>query len=191
MESAIKEIKQRLDSKMADYRSACSIVKSERRSLISSEIELDCAEEAQIILQHVAQSVQQEAHQKIAAVVTRCFETIFDDPYQFEIIFERKRGRTEARLVFIRDGVEMDPLRSSGGGVVDLASFALRLACLVLTRPPVRRLLVLDEPFKHLSAEYRPRVRDLLLALSNELEVQFVIITHDEIFKIGKVIEIG
>ena len=60
-------------------------------------------------------------------------------------------------------------------------------------RPPRRRLIVLDEPFKFVSdrGDYRARARDLLDALSTELGFQFVIVTHDPTFEIGKVIDLG
>ena len=135
---------------------------------------LDCQELAQI----VAQSVQQRAHSMIAKVVTQCLETIFDEPYRFEIVFERKRGKTEARLVFERDGMEIDPMTSSGGGVLDVASFALRLAAITLTKPHSRRIIIMDEPFRFVSAGFRPRIKDMLESLAEEYGFQFIMVTH-------------
>jgi ABC-type sulfate/molybdate transport systems ATPase subunit len=84
-------------------------------------------------------------------------------------------------------------MNGAGGGVVDVAAFALRLACLMLRRPKGRRLLVLDEAFRFLSErkEYRNRVRDLLVSLSEEMQVQVVLVTHDPVLEVGKVVEIG
>ncbi|MCH8068353.1 MAG: ATPase, partial [Candidatus Marinimicrobia bacterium] len=73
--------------------------------------------------QQVAQNIQQQAHDQIAGVVTRCLQAVFDDSYEFHIDFERKRGRTEAQLYFSRNGNRLDPMSASGGGCVDLASF--------------------------------------------------------------------
>ena len=123
-------------------------------------------------------------------MVSRCLEAVFDEPYEFHLNFELKRGRTEARLSFVRDGVEVDPLTASGGGVVDVAAFALRLSCLMLAQPPLRRLLVMDEPFKYVSEEYRERIRVLLETLATEMGVQFVMVTHITELKTGTVIEL-
>ncbi len=166
------------------------LVKNERKSLIKIDEEHENSEEAQKILQAVAESVQKIAHDKIANVVSRCLEAVFDEPYKFIIDFERKRGKTEANLTFERDGLSMDPLSASGGGVVDVAAFALRLACLLLTRPPLKRILLLDEPFRFVSNSYRPRIRSLLESLSDEMNVQFIIVTHISALKCGKVIEV-
>lgn len=146
--------------------------------------------EAQSTAQGVAAEVQASAHDRIARVVSRCLAAVFDEPYEFRVTFDRKRGKTEARLGFVRDGVEMDPLTAAGGGVVDVAAFALRLAALVLARPARRRLVVLDEPFKFVSAEYRGAVRGMLEMLAEDMDVQFVIVTHIDELKTGTVIEV-
>jgi DNA repair exonuclease SbcCD ATPase subunit len=87
--------------------------------------------------------------------------------------------------------MEVDPMAAAGGGVVDVAAFALRLACLMLHRPAVRRTVVLDEPFKFVSADRRGYVRQMLEDLAEELNVQFIMVTHIEELKTGHVIEIS
>ncbi len=114
-----------------------------------------------------------------------------EEAYEFQIRFEEKRGKTEAALLFVRDGLEVAPLESSGGGVVDVAAFALRLAALLLARPLKRRLLVLDEPFRFVSAEYRPKIRSMIEQLAEEFEVQFIIVTHIQDLVMGRVVEVG
>lgn len=175
---------------LAEHKSFSNSIELERKALMELEDKHTNAEKAQQIIQHVSQAIQQEAHNKISDVVSRCLGSIFDEPYNFKINFERKRGRTEADLVFERNGLEIDPLTASGGGVIDIASFALRLACLVLTRPSARRLLVLDEPFRFVSSEYRARVRNLLETLSEEMSIQFIMVTHIDALRCGKIVEI-
>ena len=153
--------------------------------------DLDAATEARQVAQGVAEAVQQTASNQVAGVVTKCLEVVFDDPYEFEIIFEQKRGRTEARLVFVRDGQQVDPLGAAGGGVVDVAAFALRLACLALSTPRCRRLVVMDEPFRFVSKQYRPRLRDMLSALSEDMGFQFIFVTHIPELAVGHVVEVG
>lgn len=146
--------------------------------------------EAQQIVQEAAKQVQQKAHEQIASIVSRCLETVFSEPYEFKIHFEQKRGKTEARLAFVRDGLEVDPITGAGGGVVDVASFALRLACLLLAQPPKRKFLCLDEPFRFLSKEFQPRVRGLLESLSKDLGIQILFTTHNTELQVGKIIRL-
>lgn len=145
---------------------------------------------AQSVIQGLALSVQQQIHAKIASIVTNCLQVVFEEPYEFEIRFEQKRGKTSARMLFKRNGVEMDPMTASGGGVVDVACFALRVACVIQHRPKLRPVLFLDEPFKFVSAKYRPRVRSLLESLSKDLGIQFIIVTHIQELQCGNVITI-
>lgn len=186
----LKAIKRKVDRLESDYRLAKKEVKKERAALKKVKQELKAAEEAQSIIQLCAQSVQQQVHSQVAEIVSQCLDLVFENPYQFKIKFDRKRGKTEARTVFIRNGKERNPMYGSGLGVGDVASFALRLACLILARPVRRRILLLDEPFKMLSKDCRPRVKTMLETLSEKLEVQIVMVTHDEEFQIGKIIDL-
>jgi len=162
-----------------------------RTAYLGAEKTLGDAEEAVQIVQAVAEQIQEVAHNKIAGVVTKCLATVFEDPYEFAIEFKQARNRTEAHLRFIRDGHTVPPMGSSGGGVIDVAAFALRLSCLMLSRPASRRVVVLDEPFKFVSADRRFAVRQMLEDLSTELKVQFIIVTHIEELRCGTIVEIS
>ena len=153
--------------------------------------ELDTLVTCQALIQEVAQTVQQQLHERISAVVTQCLEIVFGETaYTFQIKWEQKRGKTEAVLVLCRDGMELDPLASAGGGVVDVAAFALRIATLGLTRPRLRRVVMFDEPFRFVSRNYWPNLTQLIRYLGTKLEVQFIIVTHCPELRCGQVIEL-
>ena len=180
-----------LENKLKIEHAATKVaLKQARQTVIAGELEIDAAEEAQQIVQAVAETVQEEAHERIAGVVSRCLAAVFDEPYEFHIRFERARGRTEAHLVFIREGMEINPIDASGGGVIDVAAFALRLSCLMLARPARRRILVLDEPFKFVSADRRGKVRIMLEGLAKDMGVQFIMVTHIPELQCGSIIEL-
>jgi len=176
---------------VAEQAAAKAVLRRARQAVVDGEEELDATEEAQRVTQAIAETIQEEAHNRIAGVVTRCLATVFDEPYEFRIRFERARGRTEANLVFVREGLEVNPLDASGGGVVDVAAFALRLSALMLSRPARRRVVILDEPFKFVSAGYRDRVRAMLESLAPDLEVQFIFVTHIDELRCGHIVEVG
>jgi len=146
--------------------------------------------EAQKVIQDTSKELQTYVHSSISGLVSECLSTVFEKPYKFQIEFVEKRGKTEAELFIEHDGNKVDPMTASGGGIVDIASFALRLACIVLSRPPLRRLLVLDEPFKFVSKKYRQNIVELLNRLSEELDVQIIMVTHIPEIEIGDIIEI-
>lgn len=183
--------RKRINELRTDRKTAVKQWKIEKVNRKTTRLQLRHEKEAQIIAQEVAQVVQQQAHERIESVVCKCLEAIFGDLYRFKIDFQRKRGRTEANLILLKDGHEIrDPLNEDSGGVVDIAALALRLACIVLAKPSLKRIIIMDEPFRNLDMENRVKVRLLLDELSEDFKVQFILVTHETAFQIGKVIRI-
>lgn len=143
---------------------------------------------AQQIIQMLAQSVQQHIHSQLASVVSSCLSAVFNRPYTFRLQFLQRRGRTEATLEFDRDGLVLDPMTAAGGGAVDVAAFALRVACLMLASPT--RVIVLDEPFRFVSSQYRENVRLMLEELSEQFGLQIVMVTHIDELVTGRVVRL-
>ena len=149
--------------------------------------------EAQALVQEVAAAAQDRAHKHISHIVTKCLGAVFlKEAYQFKIHFDRKRGKTDARLVFVdAAGNEMDPAEEDSGGAVDVAAFGLRLACLLLAKPAGRRVLLLDEPFRMVSKDHTERLRKLVLGVSKEFKVQVIMITHNQELACGSVVRVS
>ena len=182
--------REKLNKIKLKYETSLARESIEKEELDKNKKHLESSLEAQALIQEIAKVVQTQGQEQISSIVSRCLEAVCDDPYEFRIVFEEKRGRTEARLVFCRDGLELDPTTESGLGVVDVAAFALRLSCLLLSRPTKRKLLVLDEPFKFISENVVGKVRDLLISLSEELQVQIIMVTHEKGLRAGKILEL-
>lgn len=177
--------------KMTELQVAKEMLKEEKKNLKAAKESLAAHQEAQKVIQGVATGVQTTVHNKIASVVTRCLQTVLNEKYEFRIHFEQKRGKTEARMVFVNPhGQEIDPMTESGGGGVELAAFALRLVALLMSKPQPRKVLILDEPFRCVSRNHADRLRELIESLSKELDMQFIIVTHDERLQFGKIIEV-
>lgn len=134
--------------------------------------------QAQAFLQSIAQKTQEQLKYHIKDIVQLAIDSVFPGETEFDIEFEIKRGKTEARLVFTEHGEEIDPLDASAGGFVDIASLGLRIASWTLgdTRP----VIILDEPFKYIDKERKPLAVQILRELSDELGLQMVIVTHDD-----------
>ena len=180
--SSLKDLKKQIEAAAHEAEQAEQDVKrlkKERRSLLRRQASLD---EAQVILQGVAANVQASAQKELSELVTKCLR-MFREDYAFEILLEEKRGKTEARPVFVVDGEYVDPLSADAGGFVDIASFALRLSVLCLSNG--RKLLIMDEAFKHLSADYRDTMAELLTSLAETYGVQIIMVTHADQLEIG------
>lgn len=142
--------------------------------------DIEISHKALAVLQKVGKETQEALEYRISELVNLALSAVFEEPYTLKPVFEVKRGKTECRLVFEKDGKEYNPIDASGGGVVDIAAFALRLTCLTLIKPRPRSLLVLDEPFRFLSADLQPKAADMLSELSNRLGIQVIMVTHNE-----------
>ena len=138
-------------------------------------------ERAQLVIQNAAQQTQAQLEYQVSELVSLALAHVFPQPYTMVLRFENKRGRTEAGLYFKdAEGNEMSPMDASGYGVVDVASFALRLSLWTLCKPRSRATIILDEPFKFVSKDLQLRVAEMLQDLSARLKLQFIIVTHEE-----------
>lgn len=151
------------------------------------------AEEAVSLIQQVAIGVQTTIHEKLAVIVSHCLESVFGTKYRFQIRFRRKRNKTSAEIYLIdeKSGEELDTNNTVGGGIIDVAAFAMRLAVVIMAKPEPRKVLILDEPLKFVSVEYRENARMMMEAVAKEMGVQVIMITHDKELISGEVIEIN
>lgn len=179
-----------LSRQQAKFDAAKLALASVRKQKTERKQQAEHAKTAHEIAQEAAREVQTQTFSKIASVVSRCLSSVFTNPYGFEIEFQTKRGRSEAVLSLTRNGAKYSPQDATGGGVVDVAAFALRISALVLSTPQKRRLVVLDEPFKFLSKEHRTAARQLLDELAVEMKIQFVIVSHIDELISGDLVEL-
>lgn len=144
-------------------------------------------EQAQAFLQKIAQDTQSQLKFQIEDIVNLALETCFPNEYVFQLQFTIARGKTDAELVFLsqKTGRQIDPMNASGGGVVDLTSFALRIASYALEQG-IDNVIILDEPFRFISRDLQVRAGEILKTLSEKLGLQILMVTH-----IGEMIDIA
>ena len=136
--------------------------------------------EVRVIIQEVAKQTQKQLEFHISDIVTLALDTIFPDIYTLCLDFENKRGRTEAIITVEKDGEKMKPMDDNGGGLVDIIAFALRISLWSLKPVKTKATILLDEPFRFLSRGLQSRASQLLSELSKKLNLQFIIVTHEQ-----------
>lgn len=189
--SDINTYLKKIESLESEYRASRKRVKQIKESIRDTKEELKHVSEAQTVLETVASLVQRNWYLQLGSIVSRCLKAVFgEDAYEFKLVFKQLANRTEVEFLLQRDQQDFDPMGSTGGGVVDVAAFALRVAAQMLSVQGERCLLVLDEPFRFVSATYRPSVRLLLEKLTEEFSVQIIMVTHMEELETGKVVKI-
>ncbi|MBU2249412.1 MAG: hypothetical protein KKD77_21870 [Gammaproteobacteria bacterium] len=149
--------------------------------------EISISEKAQAVIIAVAMATQEELQYRIAEPVSLALASVYDNPYLMNVRFDiTGRGTTECHLGFERNGHIIKPLEASGGGPVDIASFALRIGSWSLAQPRSRPILILDEPFRFVSRNKMPLAGQMLKEISKQLGLQIIMVTH-----ISELIECG
>lgn len=188
----IQSIKNKLNLLASEYAYLKRKYKEEKEHLQKCKQTEESHRQAQAILQEIAKKVQQKAYQTISQTVTRCLRLVWPErDYRVEILTERKRNHTESQIVIYKKEVLItDPVEEMGGGVIDVISFALRLVCLLMSKPTRRKVLFLDEPFRQIHESKSDAICVMLESLSKEMSIQIVMVTHNSNLITGKVIRI-
>lgn len=192
LKEAIKSRRRSLEQEKGKRSQLQAQIKQSRMRVREINRILSDCEQAQEIIQTVAQATQQELEYHIGELVSLALNSLFPDLYEFRINFALRRGKTEADLLLIKNGEEMSPLHSEGGGIVDIISFALKISLWNLQRPRTRNTIILDEPFKFLSADLQNNAGEMMRTISKKLGIQIIMISHikeliesaDKVFKV-------
>ena len=138
-------------------------------------------EQAREVIRTVGLKTQEQLQYHISDITSLALEAVFKNPYELMAEFVQRRNKTECDLLFERDGERLDPLSASGGGAVDVAAFALRIASWSMQRPKSRAVLIMDEPMRFLSNDHQEQASAMIKEISQKLGIQFIIITHEPI----------
>lgn len=157
---------------------------NEEIQLASHDVEL--YNKVAITLASIGEQRQADAQKQIEELVTRGLTSIFNENIEFRLT-QTQRGKTpEVKFTIISAGVKGQSIETSvmdarGGGMAAIVGFLLRLVILLLS-PDQEPILILDESFSHVSAEYRRPLIEFIVELISKTRVSIVLVTHDEIY---------
>lgn len=146
------------------------------QTLLAIKEHYEDALQARSIIQKVAKELQQTLQFHISNLVTHAISSVFDEDIEFVVEFVEKRGQTECDFYYLKNGEKYKPITSSGGGLLDITSFALRLSFWQLNK--TREVFLFDESFKFVSKDKMDRAVSMVKELSQQLGVQFLIVSH-------------
>ena len=175
----VAEARKRLDAAKAKRETIAGWIRVQSNSFRGMRQEQYHAQQAQMILQEAARLTQSQVQYRIGQLVTLALESVFDDPYVFELQFDSSRGKTSANLIFTRNGNEISPLDASAGGSVDVAAFGLQVSLWTLQTPRSAPILILDEPLKWLKGgDYPAKGAQMIREISHRLGLQVIMVSH-------------
>ena len=132
---------------------------------------------ARLLVAEAGKCTQSYLKSYIEEMTTTALQAVFEEDYQFIIDFDIKRNKVEAKISLKLRGEETDPKDSCGGGVLDIASFTLRVVLWSIENPKSSNVIILDECFKFLHGKME-NASQLLKKLSKDLNIQFIIVSQ-------------
>ncbi|HEY8415650.1 MAG TPA: ATP-binding protein [Thermaerobacter sp.] len=187
--SELKERAQRARSELERRRGALEALQREaarrREALEKATAQAERMAKVKAFLDEASASARELARQEAEAMVTEALQAVFGPRLRFRVQLGELRGRPHAEFSVeaeTADGTPFvgDPVDAHGGGVVDVLALALRILLLESAQPRIEGPLVLDEPGKHVSANYAPHLAAFLAAASKEFGRQVILVTHNE-----------
>ena len=172
-----------IKSKFISFRTECKLILDSVDKLEKDYNSLkqynENLQKARAVVAEAGKYTQSYLKEYIENMVTTALQSVFEDDYQFIIDFDIKRNKPEAKISLKIRGEEVDPKDSCGGGVLDVASFALRIVLYSIQNPRTSNVIILDEPFKFLHGNLE-NASQLLKKLSKDLNLQFIIVSQLE-----------
>lgn len=176
----IKNLRSELDSRRGQQKQTARNLQQAQERLSAYQTDLQNHEQAREVIKETGLKTQQALAFHISDITSLALQAVFPEPYDLVVDFVQRRNKTECDLWFERDGEKLSPMDASGGGAVDVAAFALRVASWSMQHPRSRATIILDEPMRFLSTDLQPKASEMLKQLSEKLGLQFIIITHEE-----------
>jgi DNA repair exonuclease SbcCD ATPase subunit len=178
MEAQVKELRHRFIALDARRRTLSDQLEEGKRDELSLSAVYDDTRKMRAITQEVAEQTLNNLSYQVSSIVTSALASVWPDPFGFEIEFKQARNQIECHLWFVKDEHRIDPMESSGGGALDVASFALRITYWSLLPNPTRPTFLLDEPFKYVSEDLQEACSNMVKMLSEKMGVQVIMVSH-------------
>lgn len=175
----LKAKKEGLEELLANHKDAFAVSKK------AIDLYTECSQ----LLVDTSLHVQEAVTKRIQDLVTSLYRYVFETDDEFIIKLDTKRKTPVAQFLLKtkKNGIEvvLDPTEADGGGKLDVIALGLRLAALLLYRPALNKVLILDEPLRFISSSktserpYRYRAVEFLKKVATENNIQIIAVTHD------------
>jgi len=171
LEHRVSRMQGQRDKVRSTYRSA-------KKAAIGYRKDARAARKALVVIQQAAFLTQDKVKLQVEKLVTFALRDVFgQDGYDFKVVISTTKKAITADFYFVdNEGHEIEPLEGCGYGCTDVACFALRVV--EMSMNSTMPVLWLDEPFRNVSAKYRPRLVAMMKRISQELSIQIVMATH-------------
>ena len=173
----LRNFRKKIDERKTELKLCKQSEQRYAKRLLELEKESDAIQEAREIFQKASVLTQNYLANHLSNIVTKALRTTFPEKnVSFKVEFVERRNVSECDMWIEEDGHRYSLLESRGFGMTDIASFALRVAYILLSDSD--NVLIIDEPFRNLSEDKHEYASQMIKELSKELFIQFIISTH-------------
>ena len=184
------ENKNQIESALKDLQTKVAEVKGKKELLQEQAIDFEEStkflnelnndlKEAIDVVNIVLSLTQEKVNEFVGDIVTLALQYVHGDDYSFELEQVVERNKASVGFVIYKSDIALAP-DEVGGGVLDVASFGLRLAFWAMNKNRTSSVFLLDEPAKFVSLDKKEGFGKMLEEVSSLLEIQLIIISHDE-----------
>ena len=173
-------MRQKINEALTNRRQLMSDLSDSVESLGQTEALIQENLEQRDIARKAAGLVQDNLAAKLSGIVTKAISTVFEEPIEFVVQFVERRGVSECDLSLKIGEDYYDILNEQGGGVADVCSMCLQMAFIMMSQ--VNRVLVIDEPARHMDVVAQERFIAVLKQLCQELKFTIIMVTHSQAF---------
>ena len=173
-------MRQKINEALTNRRQLMSDLSDSVESLGQTEALIQENLEQRDIARKAAGLVQDNLAAKLSGIVTKAISTVFEEPIEFVVQFVERRDVSECDLSLKIGEDYYDILNEQGGGVADVCSMCLQMAFIMMSQ--VNRVLVIDEPARHMDVVAQERFIAVLKQLCQELKFTIIMVTHSQAF---------
>lgn len=137
-------------------------------------------------IESVASQERTSVKNKVEKLITDCLHEVYDDSYSVEFDYGIKGNKTSVEISMVRkcaDGMVVKrQIDGFGGGVADTIALPLKLIVL-LNDGEYDKILITDEPGKHLDTNRVEKFAKFLQTVSHQLGVQIIMSSHWDVME--------
>ncbi len=175
-----------LDHQLGEARALAQSGQKLQADIAALRADITRLERVSGVLARIGETRQEQLQNHIEALVSQGLRTIFGDAITFHLVPGTERNTPvidfEVRSRIGDQIVATDVMDARGGGLAATVGFLLRLVVLLLSHAQGETVMLLDETFTFVSAEYRPKLAAFLRDLVDKTGVQIILVTHSEEF---------
>ena len=123
----IEEIRSKLERLKGAKEQIEKDISSLEDTVVENKKQLRANEKAREIIKQVGLKTQEKLSYNISEITSLALNAVLKNPYDLKLEFVERRNKTECDILFVRGDTEIKPF-DGGGGAVDIAAFALRIA---------------------------------------------------------------